>query len=428
MTSRRSFIATGAASSAWIWIPSPVKGYSAADVGARLAASGSGAESSTSPAPPAQPAPPAPSALISKWDLDTPALCVDLDVLDANIAKAQSVLTRNGVASRPHAKTHKSADIAKRQLAAGAIGICTAKLGEAEALYANGVDKICMTTGNLSPAKIRRAMQLAKRHPSFIQAVDYAPNARDLSAAAKEAGITADVVIDVAVGTRSGVPPGDEAIALARLVDTLPNLRLRGLLSYDGGAQHIIGFAARKERAIKGLEANVKVYEAMKAAGLTTEIFSGGGTGTYSVQHLTPGFTDVQVGSYIFMDMQYLAIGSEDGNPVYTDFTPSLTVVATIVNNRFPGRLTTDAGAKALTINVPRAGVVGEPGMDYNAGSDEFGVITYTDASKTYKIGDRLEMIVPHCDPVVNLYDQIYGTRKDKVEVVWPVTARGKSQ
>jgi hypothetical protein len=226
----------------------------------------------------------------------------------------------------------------------------------------------------------------------------------------------------------STLPPGDEAIALAKLVDSMPNLKLRGLLSYDGGAQHIMGFAARKERAINGLDANVKVYEAMKAAGLSTEIFSGGGTGTYSVQHLTQGFTDVQVGSYIFMDMQYLAIGSEDGDPVYKDFQPSLTVLGTVLNNRFPGRLTTDAGAKALTINVPRAGVVGEPGFDYNAGSDEFGVITYTDASRTYKIGDRVEMIVPHCDPVVNLYDVIYGTRQDRVETVWRVDARGRSQ
>ena len=395
-----------------MWIPRPVNGYSAADVSL-----------TTSPAR-AQAAKPG----ISKWDLDTPALCVDLDKLEANIAKAQAVLTKNGIAARPHAKTHKCAAIAKLQLTAGAIGICTAKLSEAEALFAQGIENICMTTANPSVNKIRRAMQLRKRNPHFIQAVDYAPNARDLAAAAKEAGIVADVVIDVAVGTRSGVPPGDEAIELAKLVDTLPNLKLRGLLSYDGGAQHVNGFAARKDRALKGLEANVKVYEAMKASGLSTEIFSGGGTGTYSVQHLTPGFTDVQVGSYIFMDMQYLAIGSEDGDPVYKDFVPSLTVLATVVNNRFPGRLTTDAGAKALTLNVPRAGVIGEPHMDYNAGSDEFGVITFKEASKTYNIGDRLELIVPHCDPVVNLYDQIYGTRKDRVEVVWPITARGKSQ
>jgi D-serine deaminase-like pyridoxal phosphate-dependent protein len=145
--------------------------------------------------------------------------------------------------------------------------------------------------------------------------------------------------------------------------------------------------------------------------------------------HAVPGFTDVQVGSYLFMDMQYLAIGSENGDEVFTDFAPSLTVVTTVMNNRFPGRLTTDAGAKALTLNTPTAGVIGEPGMQYNAGSDEFGGIQFTAApSKEYKIGDTLELIVPHCDPVVNEYDQIYGTRKDKVEVVWPITARGKSQ
>ena len=407
--SRRSFLVAGAAGAASIWVPESVNGYTAADIGERTEGE-------------------VLQVGISKWDLDTPALCVDLDKLEANIAKAQAVLTKNGIAARPHAKTHKCAAIAKLQMAAGAVGICTAKLSEAEALYAQGIEKICLTTANPSASKIRRAMQLRKRNSHFIQAVDYAPNARDLSAAAKVAGIVADVVIDVAVGTRSGVPPGDEAVELAKLVDTLPNLKLRGLLSYDGGAQHINGFAARKERAIKGLEANVKVYEAMKAAGLSTEIFSGGGTGTYSVQHLTPGFTDVQVGSYIFMDMQYLAIGSEDGDAVYKDFAPSLTVIATVLNNRFPGRLTTDAGAKALTLNVPRAGVIGEPGMDYNAGSDEFGVITFKEAAKEYKIGDRLELIVPHCDPVVNLYDQIYGTRKDRVEVVWPITARGKSQ
>jgi D-serine deaminase-like pyridoxal phosphate-dependent protein len=128
------------------------------------------------------------------------------------------------------------------------------------------------------------------------------------------------------------------------------------------------------------------------------------------------------------MDMQYLAIGNAAGGAVYDDFTRSLTVLATVLNNRFPNRLTTDAGAKALTLNVPRAGVVGEPDMDYNAGSDEFGVITFKTARKRYAIGDKLELVVPHCDPVVNLYDQMYGIRNDTVEVVWPITARGKSQ
>jgi D-serine deaminase-like pyridoxal phosphate-dependent protein len=364
----------------------------------------------------------------SKWELDTPALCVDLDKLEANIAKMQAAVTRNGIATRPHAKTHKCAAIARLQLAAGAIGICASKISEAEALMNAGIDRICMTTSNPSVAKVRRAMQMRRRSSHFIQAVDEEKNARDLNDAAREAGVRADVVIDVAVGTRSGIPAGEDAIALAKLVDTLPHLRLRGMLSYDGGAQHVNGFAARKARALTAIEENARTYAACKASGLNMEIFSGGGTGTYSVQHLTPGFTDVQVGSYIFMDMQYLAIGSEDGSAVYSDFAPSLTVVTTVVNNRFSGRLTTDGGAKALTLNTPRAGVIGEPGMDYNAGSDEFGSITYKEISKSYQIGDRLEVIVPHCDPVVNLYDQMFAIRKDRVEAVWPITARGRSQ
>ena len=404
-TSRRTFLAATGMTAAHVWVPAGARGYSAAEMRAIENTIG-----------------------VSKWELDTPALCVDLDALEANITTMQTRLAAQGLGARPHAKTHKSADIAKKQLAAGALGICTSKVSEAEALMAAGVERICMTTTNPSASKIRRAMALSAKSAHFIQAVDEEKNARDVSDAAKAAGVTAHVVLDLAVGTRSGIPAGDAAIALAELVGRLPNLRLRGLLSYDGGAQHITGFATRRSTALANIEANVRVFEALKKKGLPTEIFSGGGTGTYNIQHEVPGFTDVQVGSYLFMDMQYLAIGNAAGGAVYDDFTRSLTVLATVLNNRFPNRLTTDAGAKALTLNVPRAGVVGEPDMDYNAGSDEFGVITFKTARKRYAIGDKLELVVPHCDPVVNLYDQMYGIRNDTVEVVWPITARGKSQ
>jgi D-serine deaminase-like pyridoxal phosphate-dependent protein len=409
MATRRAFLSAAGIASASVWIPKPVKGYSAAEMRAFAAN---------------------PSSLrgVSKWDLDTPALCLDLDLMEQNVAKMQAALKQYKMVSRPHAKTHKCAAIAKYQLSTGSIGICCAKLTEAEAFYTAGIEPILMTTSNPSPQKVRRAMALRKKNPQFIQAVDEDVNARDLSAAAKEAGVTADVVIDIAVGTRSGIPAGEGALALAKLIDTLPNLKLRGILSYDGGVQHQKGFAARKTRALQAIEANAATFEAMKKAGLNVDIFSGGGTGTYNIMHLVPGFSDLQVGSYLFMDMQYLAIGGEDGNDVYKDFAPSLTVTTTIMNNRFPGQLTTDAGTKALTLNKPNPGVIGEPGMDYTAGSDEFGSIKVTSASKTYKIGDKLDLIVPHCDPVVNEYDQVYGIRKDRVDVVWPITARGKSQ
>jgi D-serine deaminase-like pyridoxal phosphate-dependent protein len=364
---------------------------------------------------------------VSKWELDTPALCVDLDVMESNIATLKAKLAQTGVASRPHAKTHKCPEIAKRQLAAGSIGVCTAKVSEAEVLFAHGVEPILMTTANVTAAKIRRAMQIRNANPQFIQAVDHPVNARDLDAAAKEAGLVADVVVDVAVGTRTGVPAGAQALALAQLVDSLPNLKLRGMISYDGGAQHIKGFKTRLERTLANYEPSVQTFELMKKSGLNTEIFSGGGTGTYNIMTKVRGFTDVQVGSYIFMDAQYLEIGGESNEELYADFAPSLTVMTTILNAYFPGRLTTDAGAKALTLNKPDPIVIGEK-FAYNAGSDEFGTIRYEAASKSYQVGDRLELIVPHCDPVVNEYDQIYAIRGGRVEAVWEIAARGKSQ
>jgi len=406
---RRDFLTTASGTTAaTFWVPKKVYGYGKPELLAHVTDTKL-------------------SKGISKWELDTPALVLDLDKLEQNIAQMRTSLAGTGVGMRPHAKTHKSGDIARLQLAAGAVGICAAKISEAEALYADGVQKILMTTANLSRSKILRAMNIRKKNREFIQAVDYPQNARDLSDAAKAAGVTADVVVDVAVGTRSGVPAGDLALALAQLIDTLPNLKFRGMLAYDGGAQHIKGYKARHDQSLARSEDAAKTFERMKASGLNTEIFSGGGTGTYNIMTKLRGYTDVQVGSYVFMDAQYLEIGNERGD-IFTDFASSLTVMTTVLNTYFPNRLTTDAGTKALTLNKPDPIVIGEPGFRYTAGSDEFGTIQYETANKAYKVGDKLELIVPHCDPVVNEYDVFYGVRKDRVEIVWPVTARGKSQ
>ena len=195
---RRSFITTSSVGAAAVCVGTNVGGYTRIE-----AQAGPGEDKLTG---------------VSKWDLDTPALCVDLDALERNIATMQTRARAMNVASRPHGKTHKCPAIAKLQLASGSIGICAAKLSEAEVFSANGIGPILMTTSNVSPAKIRRAMALRKSNPQFVQAVDYAPNARDLNDAAREAGIVADVVVDVAIGARSGVPAGDQAIALAQLV------------------------------------------------------------------------------------------------------------------------------------------------------------------------------------------------------------------
>ena len=407
--SRRHFLAAGAGAAS-VWIPRPVKGYSAAEM--RQQAVNDRIEVG-----------------ISKWDLDTPCLCVDLDRLDRNLDRMQTTVARNGIASRPHAKTHKCPAIARLQLATGSVGICTAKISEAEVMFEHGIEQVLMTTVNVTPRKIRRAMRLRKRYESFTQAVDTAANARDLSAAATEAGVVADIVVDIDPGGhRTGITAGAPALELAQLVDTLPGLRLRGLLCYDGGAQHVTGFADRRRRALGSLEAAAETAVQMTRAGLDTGIFSGGGTGTYNIDHETSGLTDVQVGSYVFMDAQYLAIGGAENPEFYTDFETALTVLTTVLNAQYAGRATTDAGAKANTINRPWPVIAGETGMTYTAGSDEFGTIRYeANASRVYAVGDKLELIVSHCDPVVNLYDQLYGVRGDTVEVVWPIAGRGKS-
>lgn len=364
----------------------------------------------------------------SKWDLDTPALCVDLSRMERNLMAVHTALQDTRVGLRPHAKTHKCPKIAKMQMDAGAVGICVAKLSEAEVMLVNGISQVLMTGVNISVPKIQKAMALRKKYPGFIQAVDNPQNAKDLQDAAKAAGIRADVVVDIDVIQRSGVLPGETALALATMVDKMPNLKFRGILAYDGGVQHVAGFKKRREEALRHFEPIVASYDMMKKAGLNLEIFSGGGTGTYSIMPEVAGFTDVQVGSYIFMDCQYIAIGGAKNDKVYDDFEPSLTVMTTVINSNHPGKLTTDSGSKALTLNRPTAYVIGEPGFTYIAGSDEYGTITFDTSSKNYKVGDMLEVIVPHCDPVVNLYDVIYGIRNDKVESILPVLARGKSQ
>ena len=364
----------------------------------------------------------------SKWDLDSPALCVDLDKMAQNIKALQTSLTGTSVGVRPHIKTHKCPEIAKMQVAAGAVGVCAAKLSEAEIMLNNGISNVLMTGVNVTASKMQKAMALRKKYKGFIQAIDNPQNAQDMQNAAKAAGIIADVVVDIDVIKRSGVIPGAPALALAQMIDKMPNLKFRGILAYDGGVQHVKGFQNRKEKAMENFEPVVKTYDMMKASGLNLEIFSGGGTGTYNMMTQVSGFTDLQVGSYVFMDCQYIGIGGAKNETVFDDFAPSLTVMTTIVNSNYPGRLITDSGTKALTLNKPNAMVIGEPGFDYTAGSDEYGTITFEKSTKSYKVGDQLEVIIPHCDPVVNEYDFMYGIRKDKVESILPILARGKSQ
>ncbi len=406
--SRRRFLqASGAAA---IWVPSSVSGYTAREMN-EFYANGQM------------------TINVSKWELDTPALCVDLNLLESNLDKMAQTLATNGIASRPHGKTHKCPTIARMQLDRGSVGICTAKVSEAEVMFDNGIDRILNTTGNVTPTKIKRAMQLRQRCPGFIQATDSAGNARLLSEAAVALGIFADIVVDVDPGIRrTGTPFGQPALELAQLVDQLPGLNLVGMLCYDAGSQHVAGFDVRKTQTLERMRGATETFDLMQRAGLNMEIFSGGGTGTYNIDHWVKGLTDVQVGSYIFMDAQYLAIGGETDAEVYSDFQPSLTIMTTVLNNQYEGRATTDAGTKACTLNQPWPIIKDQSGMRYQSTSDEFGTILYEDQpSRLFKVGDKLELIVSHCDPVVNLYDQMYVIKDNMVVAIWPISARGMS-
>jgi D-serine deaminase-like pyridoxal phosphate-dependent protein len=403
---RRHFLQAAAAA---VWVPTTVKGYTPADLRPMTHDD-------------------VLQANVSKWELDTPALIVDLDAMEANLARMQSFVSRNGIASRPHAKTHKTPEVARLQIEGGSVGICTAKVSEAQVMLEHGIEQVLMTTSNVTPFKIERAMGLRRRYPGFIQATDTSENARDLSEAAVAAGVTADVVVDVDPGgRRTGITPGQPALELAQLIDGLPGLGLVGMLCYDGGSQHVAGFRERRTQTLERLAPAVETFESMRRSGLNTEIFSGGGTGTYNIDHENAGLTDLQVGSYVFMDAQYLAIGGESDSEVYSDFQPSLTILTTVLNSQYEGRATTDAGAKSCTINQPWPIVKGETGMSYTSGSDEFGTLIYEDPSRVYRMGDKLELIVSHCDPVVNLYDQMYAVRGDRVEAIWRIAARGMS-
>ena len=406
--SRRRFLVVAATIP--LWIPNSIKGYTSQEMQSFYFAG-------------------KPTTNISKWDLDTPALCVNLNDLERNLTTLQETVSRNGIASRPHAKTHKCPAIARLQMESGSIGICTAKVSEAEVMFEHGIDEILITTPNVTPLKIERAMSLVKWCSGLIQATDSLANARDLSAAASAIGVVANVVVDVDPGGhRTGISPGKPALMLAQEVDRLPGLKLLGILCYDGGSQHVKGFDKRRAQTLERLAAASDTISMLQRSGLNTEIFSGGGTGTYNIDHETSYFTDVQVGSYLFMDAQYLAIGGSSDPELYSDFAPSLTILTTVVNDQYRGRVTTDAGAKACTINQPWPMVKGETGMTYRSGSDEFGTITYNDPSRTYRVGDKLELIASHCDPVANLYDQMYAIRDDRVEAIWNIEARGMSR
>ncbi|MAC32659.1 MAG: threonine aldolase [Haliea sp.] len=366
--------------------------------------------------------------MTQRADIPTPALILDLEAFERNLAKMAAHCAANGLALRPHAKTHKSADIAKAQIKAGAVGVCCAKLAEAEALAPEGIEDILLTSPIVTDHSHRRAVALAQKIKRLAVTVDHPDVAARLAETASNAGITLPVLVDLNVGTmRTGILPGQLSTALAQQVDAAPSLIFEGFQAYAG---HLMHLATKQERADGNKDAMAQMDVAIKgaqAAGLNPTILTGGGTGTYNIEPETGVLNELQAGSYIFMDKEYGDVAGDEWQDIA--FEPALFIDTTVISANNPGFVTTDAGFKSFAMDGPKPALYqGIEGAKYFFMGDEHGGITVPEGMDQLAPGTRFATIVPHCDPTVNLYDTYHCVRGDKLEAEWPVTARGKSQ
>jgi D-serine deaminase-like pyridoxal phosphate-dependent protein len=366
----------------------------------------------------------------TREDVPTPALLLDLDAFEANVARMAGHLKTRGKGFRPHGKTHKCPQIARALVRAGAAGQCVAKLSEAEVFADHGLGGLLVTTQVVGRQKVARAAALAARQRDTIFVVDDTRAVHDLSDAAGALRARPPLRINVAVDLlygRTGIAPGDAALELAKRIDSLPHVRLAGLQAYDGGASHTLGFEERRKRSEASMAQAIETRRLFERDGLACPLVSCGSTGTYNIDSEIDGVTELQPGSFMFMDTDYNRIGGRDG-PVYRDFANALTVVTTVVSRR-PGVAIVDGGYKAFSTDRPfTPEVKGLPGVTYAWAGDEHGRLDLTNAPADVELGDRIEFVVPHCDPSVNLYDRFYCLRGDRVEAIWPIAARGLSQ
>jgi 3-hydroxy-D-aspartate aldolase len=364
----------------------------------------------------------------SRDRLNTPVLVVDLEALDRNIAAMQALATAAGVQLRPHAKTHKSVDIARRQLAAGAVGQCCAKIGEAEVLADGGIAGLLITSPVAAPAAIARLAALAARAPDLMAVVDSPEVAARIDAALADAGATLAVLIDIDPGIRrTGVASAEAAVALAGTIAQSRNLHLQGVQFYCGLQQHIESFADRRAAIVERTQYLSAVVAALRAAGHAVPIVSGSGTGTHAIDLELGVFTEIQAGSYIFMDGQYLDCDLTGGT---APFAPSLFVDARVVSANHAGMVTIDAGFKSLSTDGGKPEVARGAPRDTAVFfmGDEHAALVGPGLDALLSQGDPVSLVVPHCDPTVNLYDSYHVVRDEALVEIWPVSARGRAR
>ncbi|MDP6667299.1 MAG: DSD1 family PLP-dependent enzyme [Dehalococcoidia bacterium] len=351
-------------------------------------------------------------------ELDTPCIVIDLDVAEANIAKLQAAANEMGVDVRPHSKTHKSPYWARKQIAAGAIGVCCAKVGEAEIMVEAGVPEVMIPNQVIGKRKIARVVALA-RAANVIVAVEESANVDDLSEAARAAGAELGVIVEVNVGMdRCGVD-SDGAVELAGQIVRSPGLRFDGLMGYEGHTVAERDYEVRKTEAENAMSILTGAADQIRAEGIDVEVVSAAGTGTYSITGQVDGVTELQCGSYIFMDGDYLE--------VFNDFEPALSVLATVISRQKEDVAIVDMGLKSISIDRGLAEVLSPPSASIIKHSEEHTAIDLPDAaSRALKVGDTVRARPTHGDTTINLHEYYFGVRNGKLEAAIPIPGRGK--
>ncbi len=356
--------------------------------------------------------------------VDTPALLIDLDALERNLKRLAQAVADKPIRIRPHSKSHKCPVIALRQMQSGAVGICCQKVGEAEAMVYGGVPDVLVTNEIVGTSKIARLVALARQARVSVCADDVS-NVSALNEAAIGYGVRLAVLVEINVGSdRCGVEPGEPALALAKEIASAKGLRFAGLQAYYGSVQHVREYAKRKEGIANATEKVRRSLDLLRQHGLTCELVTGAGTGTYQFEAASGVWNELQVGSYIFMDTDYLKNLKADGTPG-SEFEPSLYVYATVMSRPTKDRAILDAGHKALSVDSGMPWIAGMPDVEYVRAADEHGKLTLRDTARSLPLGSKARLIPGHCDPTVNLYDWYVCYRNNRVEALWPITARG---
>ncbi|KAH9241010.1 hypothetical protein K456DRAFT_46080 [Colletotrichum gloeosporioides 23] len=355
--------------------------------------------------------------------LDTPSMIVNLDLMESNIKKLFDNFLPTGRKVRPHLKTTKSAVLARKLVAAGATGCCVAKVSEAEAITAAGFDDILITCEIIGAPKVKRLVELFRKHRDIRIVVDSEVGATAINDSLAQSGIDQPLttLIDLDVGLhRTGVAPGEPALALAKHIATLPHLRLIGVQGYEGHLQHLHDREDRKKQCLESMKTLVDTAEQLRKEGFTIDVVTTGGTGTGEFCAQVPGVTELQPGSFIFMDTDYR-------NAVGTFYSNSLTLLATVVSKQGERQVTIDTGLKSLTTDSGLAECKDPRYRHANLG-DEHGSLTWDEGTPALNVGDRVEMIPSHIDPTINLHDFYYAHRNGVIEEIWTVDSRGKVQ